>query len=150
MADSIVFTRPDGGVTVVVPVSGISTALVLKKDIPGDAVDITVVDSTTLLTDRTFRDAWVQAAGNITVDMPKARAIHAVHMAQIKVSETARLILAEVELRLQGNTVEADNAVTDKATLDGFNLSSLATQMAAAPNPTALKAIWPASLPVFS
>lgn len=158
MADRVVFTRPDGGVSIVIPARrrtseedptliDVPTEELLMNSVPADATDVTVVDETTLLTDRTFRDAWTQIAGNIIVDMSKARAIHAIRLALAKTNETAKLGLLEAELRLQGRTTEADQAVIDKISVDGINLATLATQIAAAPNPVALSAIWPLKIP---
>jgi hypothetical protein len=162
----IVYTRPDGGVSVVHPApqwlakvlddtdgdpqfpnEAAAMAFLLTKDVPPGSTDVNVVTDGAIPTDRTFRGAWEQTAGSITVDMPKARAVHAVSMAQAKVAESARLELAEEELILLSKTGEAAQAAADKAAVDGLNLATLATQMAAAPNPTALKAIWPAELP---
>lgn len=80
----IVFTRPDGGVSVIHPViskddDGMSEeqalARALAKDVPADAINPTVVEEREVPSDRTFRDAW-KHDGGIVVDMPKAREIH--------------------------------------------------------------------------
>jgi hypothetical protein len=146
MANHIVFNRPDGGVSIIIPASDVPIATVLARSVPEDATDVTVVDEITLPTDRTYRNAWEQVAGKITVAMPKARVIHSGRIAQAIIDESARLGLLPAGLRLQGKTKEADQAVDDKAAVDELDLTALATQMAKASNPTTLHAIWPSVL----
>ncbi len=89
------YTRPDGGVSIVVvvdkanldrlPVIGEFGPLsqehyrqfVLERSIPPDASDVSELpDNWQPPDDRTFRDAWVYASGIVTIDMSKAREIH--------------------------------------------------------------------------
>ena len=83
----------------------------------------------------------------IVVDMPAARGIHADHMANAQVAEIARLRVEERKERLKGNTTQADTHAATVVALEALDLNALATQIAAAPNPTALSAIWPANVP---
>jgi hypothetical protein len=53
----IVFERPDGGVSVVVPAQG-ATMEQLLATIPADALNIKQVTTDDLPTDRIFRNAW--------------------------------------------------------------------------------------------
>lgn len=97
----IVFTRPDGGVSVVnpapeclaqlqrplgsptvpgqCPVSGLTLAGALdwirQKDVPANATHVTVRDRSELSPSRRFRDAWRIQAGVVHVDLPAARVI---------------------------------------------------------------------------
>lgn len=162
MAKVRVFTLPGGNVAIMAPnekgrapqesydeffdrVCAANT--IIAPNLVGQPFEDVNFDSVNAMS-REFRGAWEKPAGApIAVNMPKAREIHAIRMAQAKTTETARLVLAEVKLRLLGKTTEADQAATDKAAVDGLNLTTLAAQMAVAPNPTALSAIWPALLP---
>lgn len=79
----IIYTRPDGGISVVHPV--INTAPELEpiteaeaeerawNKLPSDAINPRFVNETEIPSDRTFRNAW---KSDLTVDMPKAREIH--------------------------------------------------------------------------
>lgn len=49
--------------------------LVLAKDVPAWATDVTVVDDSDIPSSRTFRNAWVVSHGKVTVDMVKAKDI---------------------------------------------------------------------------
>jgi len=80
----IIYTRPDGGVSVVHPMSkesvgklepkvlGMSDAeyidWIKNKDVPADATNIMVVDESELPKDRSNRDKWVIKSGKIEVD----------------------------------------------------------------------------------
>lgn len=92
------FTRPeDGGLTIVIaapketllPLIGTPDEAgvmrlsdedyrshVLERSIPKGVDFIELADDWQPPDDRTYRDAWVKAAGKVEVDMPKARNIH--------------------------------------------------------------------------
>lgn len=82
------YTRPDGGVSIVYPVTkeqiekqlGALTdeqyeAHVRERSIPIDAVNVTEVDDADIPSDREFRDAWKQLDAKIDFDLEKAKAI---------------------------------------------------------------------------
>jgi hypothetical protein len=71
----IIYTRPDGGVSIVVPAIE-DMDLVLSQSVPKDVTNVQIVEYEDLPTDRTFRNAWVQEDKSISVDMDKARDIH--------------------------------------------------------------------------
>ena len=71
----IIFTRPDGGVSVIIPAPGVPFERVLK-DVPADSVSAKVVDVADLPTDRTLRNAWCPCPERgVSVDVDKARDI---------------------------------------------------------------------------
>lgn len=84
----LMYTRPDGGVSIVYPVTkeqiekqlGALTdeqyeAHVRERSIPIDAVNVTEVDDADIPSDREFRDAWKQLDAKIDFDLEKAKAI---------------------------------------------------------------------------
>jgi hypothetical protein len=71
--ERIAYTRPDGGVSVVIPAKGRDIVDILV-DIPADATNVTVIDA--VPTDRAFRDAWTFDGRSFGHDMVKAREIH--------------------------------------------------------------------------
>ncbi len=154
--DVIVFTRADGGVTV----------RNLPRNATDDDFDVQIqhaIDSgkatdvpqrvgrSNVETDRTFRNAWERdlspAPNAVTVNMPKARTTHAERIATAHAAEIALLEVAERQERLKGNTAQADSHAATMTALGALDLGALAAQIAAAPNATALNAIWPAQLP---
>lgn len=77
----ILYTRPDGGVSVVHPADSgrlkneaedVWMERVKERSVPQDATDIRIVDASVIPTDRTFRNAWKP---DLSVDMTKAREI---------------------------------------------------------------------------
>ena len=142
MEKRIVYTRPDGGVSVVIPVKHDSKAiaLVLKKDVPVDAVNIKTVNADLVPTDRTFRGAWeddpTESPEPIKVNMSKARGLH---MDRIRAARDKELARLDIE-QLKGSDVAAEKQILrDIPTV--FDLSGAAT-------PDALKTLWPSELPV--
>ena len=157
----IVYSRPDGGVSVVCPAPAYIAQLmaggatedeaitaVQAKDVPPDATNIEVMELASLPSNREFRNAWEKpGAGVPTVAMSKARDIHAERMAHVQVAEIARLKVEERKERLNDNTAQADAHAATVIALEALDLNVLATQIAAAPNPTALAAVWPVLVP---
>lgn len=70
----IIFTRPDGGVSVIVPAPNITIERAMQ-DIPADASYTEIVDVESLPTDRTFRDAWKQEGKKCVEDVEKCKEI---------------------------------------------------------------------------
>lgn len=79
----IVFTRADGGISIVHPVRNthpileqITDAQVERRawdKLPEDAINPIFVDESTIPSDRTFRNAWTHDGKAFGVDMNKAR-----------------------------------------------------------------------------
>jgi hypothetical protein len=98
----IIFTRPDGGLSVVHPV--INTYPVREEitedealeramsRIPSDAIGVQVVDE--VPADRTFRMAWVAGKGCIEHDMAKCREIHKENLRRLRAPKLAALDVA--------------------------------------------------------
>ena len=74
MAQVIIHTNSNGGVSVTVPTGEISVQAVLEKDCPAGAI---IVDDSTLPqgADAQFFDAWELNEGVVTVNFAKAQAI---------------------------------------------------------------------------
>ena len=79
----VTFTRPDGGVSVLIPAPGVPLKRVLQ-DVPEDAINVKVVAASDLPADRTFRDAWSPCSKNgARVDVEKAKGVcHAARRAK--------------------------------------------------------------------
>lgn len=73
MSIVIVYTRPDGELSICNPGDGRLVLDTLKRDIPPDA---SLMDASELPADRLFRGAWIMQGGFVIVDMSKARGIH--------------------------------------------------------------------------
>ena len=79
MAQVIIHTNSNGGVSVTVPTGEISVQAVLEKDCPSGAI---IVDDSTLPqgADAEFFGAWELNGTTITVNLEKARTIKLNHL----------------------------------------------------------------------
>jgi hypothetical protein len=103
MDKRIIYTRPDGGVSIVTPSGEISIEDVIKKDVPNDAINIQIVDASEVPSDRTFRNAWKQQGALVEVDMAKARVIHL-----DKLREQRKPILAALDIEWMMAVAKSD------------------------------------------
>jgi hypothetical protein len=70
MAQVIIFSNENGGVSTCIPTGEISIEAVLEKDCPKNAI---IVDASSLPTDNDFYNAWELADGVVTVSLSKAK-----------------------------------------------------------------------------
>ena len=144
----ILFTRPDGGLSVVIPVintlgeaEGFTEADALERalaKLPADALNVRVVDETDIPTDRTYRNAWMDAgSGSVTHDMTKAREIHKNKLRELRAPKLAALDVDYIRADEAGNAalktqiaqqkqalrdVTADPAIAAAQTVDELKL----------------------------
>ena len=131
----IVFTRPDGGVSVVsVPVDTDAALAAAQAKLPVDAANIQIVDESVIPTDRTFRDSWVQSGGGVVVDLPKARDIQ-----EVKIRAAQRKKIRDILER----EALGDNVAAEKASIRAVNPRTLVDN---ANDVAELKSTFPASL----
>lgn len=139
----IIYTRPDGGVSVVSPAPAfmakfgseeLALAALRAKVVPSDATDVIEVDEGSIPTDREFRDAWNHAGGVFGMDMPKARAIQEQRIDRAKRNVAHDIIEREIL---------GENVAGDKAALQAINVKSAIDNAA---DIAALKAAWPPGL----
>lgn len=164
----IVFARLDGGVSVTVPdpdymailmadtpagqglTEAQALASVQARSVPGDATNIEIMEVATIPNSREFRNAWEKpGAGAPTINMTKARVIHAERIGQAKITAFSTLARDEEVERIKGNTVVADVMANKRTASGAINIAEIAAQIANAPNPMVLSAIWPNELDDF-
>ena len=153
MTKIILFTRPDGGVSVLHPtpetLSKFGTedeaiAHVRSKSVPADATDIKVIDESALPANRKFRDAWVSGDAKAAVNMTKARVIHMNRIREVRNGELKKEDI-NFQRALESEDASAKATVaTKKQTLryipQSFDLSGAGTD-------DELDALWPSELP---
>jgi hypothetical protein len=80
----IIYTCSDGGLSIVGPVRNtlgelLTTDAEIEQrawdKLPDDAINPQYVDESGIPTDRTFRNAWVVEAGNVVVNIDKAKVL---------------------------------------------------------------------------
>lgn len=185
--EKIIYTRPDGGISVVHPAEGFRLATALKQNgkilvrsevavpvdslrrgwpipgvtaqwaetegefvarvrakvVPADAINVQVVDGSTIPSDRTFRDAWAVNGGAVAVDMPKAREIHKDRMRSERAPKLAALDIEFIQaVEADDKTKQADIAARKQALRDVTDDPAIE----AAGTPEDLKAVLPDAL----
>lgn len=150
----IIYTLPDGTVSVVVPsddflaeFKGTTTealAAIRERAVPAEATNVTTVLSAVIPNDRTFRNAWTQGSGTVSVDMPQARVIHMNRIREVRNDELKKEDI-NFQRALESEDASAKATVaTKKQTLrdipQSFDLSGAGTG-------DELDALWPSELP---
>lgn len=146
---SIIYERPDGGVSIVHPVYGNKNDKeteeefldrVRIKDVPIDASNIRIVDRESLPSDRTFRNAW---KSNLSVDMVKARGIHKNRLRDIRVPKMQILDVEYLRADERGDLVEKQRIALRKQILRDVTSDPA---IEAASTPEQLKTVIPIAL----
>ena len=109
----IIYTRPDGGVSIIVPTPGVSDAELFKA-VPADAINPTATVAEDVPTDRTFRNAWKAAGRKCEVGVPKAKEIAHERRRAARAAEFAPL---DVEATIPAKAAQAEaarQAIRDK------------------------------------
>lgn len=104
MAQVIIYTNTNGGVSVCVPTGELPIQQVLTKDCPAGAI---IVDDSTLPqgTDAQFFDAWTLSGSTVSVDQTKAKAQ--------ATSQLNQLAYAEAQHRAAKVGAELTNVMSD-------------------------------------
>jgi hypothetical protein len=100
----IIYTRQDGMLLVVHPVintfgeiEGFTEEQAEQRawsKLPVDAINPRFVENSEIPIERNFRDAWVDSATEINIDMDKARSIH---LERIRIKRNAELSKLDIE-----------------------------------------------------
>lgn len=154
MAKSIVYTRPDGGVSICHPVISLddpadfseddALARALASDIPHDAINPTIIDRSDVPEDRSFRDAWRHdGAAAIGHDIEKCRSIHRDRMRAARGPMLAALDV-EYQRADESGDVERKRAISAKK--QALRDVTKHPAIDAATSPSDLKAVWPQAL----
>lgn len=99
------YTRPDGGVSIVTPVDKAQIEInlnrqltdeeyeahVRERSIPVDATNVTTIEDADIPSNREFRDAWKQSDNKIDFDLEKARNIQLERMRVAREPKLAQL-----------------------------------------------------------
>jgi hypothetical protein len=95
MAQVIIYTNDNGGVSVCIPTGELSIEEVLAKDCPNGAI---IVDSDSLPTDNEFFNAWELVDGQVVVNETKKQVIINAKQAPIDAKASALAKLAALGL----------------------------------------------------
>lgn len=136
----ILYTRPDGGLSVVRPVHSEQDAW---NRLPMDAINPRYADSAEIPADRTFRNAWADANGRVEHDIEKCRAIHRDALRKMRAPLFAPLERAQRTALAIGDTAKAKEI---EANLQALRDATDDPRIDAANTPEELKAVIPECL----
>jgi len=146
----IIYTRPDGGVSVVHPVRNthprpeqLTDAQIEERawrKLPQNAINPQFVDESSIPSDRTFRNAWVHGGNTINIDMGKARELH-----RKKLRELRSPILSALDTEYMRADELGDTTAKQRIALQKQALRDVTNDPAidAAQTPEELKAVFP-------
>ena len=149
----IIFTRADGGLSVVHPVinthpvpEDITEQQALERAfarLPAEAIDPQIVDESAIPSDRTFRAAWKAVGKSIEHDMDKCREIHKTKLRELRSPKFEPIERAQRTALVNGDTATAR---TLEANLQALRDVTNHPAIAAAVTPEELKAVIPDAL----
>ena len=149
MDKRIVYTRADGGCSIVTPAPngkrpGENDAAFLARliaGLPADTKDVCVVNVNAIPVDRTFRDAWRNnGSGKPEVDMSAARELWRDRMRAARVPKLAALDVEYQRADETGDTARKADVARRKQVLRDVTADP---RIEAAATPDELKAVWP-------
>ena len=128
----IIYTRPDGGISIVSMMEDTDTSLALAMArLPVNATNVQIIVDVDIPTDRTFRNAWRQdITGQIVIDLPLARTLAEKQINQQKYKQMRDLLIREAlgeDVTLAKTQLQATDAriIVDTA----LTLESLTTEL---------------------
>ena len=148
----IIYTRPDGGVSIVSPAAEQRLLTETEEEfmvriqtlvVPSDAINPQIVDESVIPTDRTFRNALRQTGSALTHDMPKCRDIWRNKLRELRRPKMAALDAAYMQADERGDTVEKARIAVEKQALRDVTADP---RIEAAQTPNELKAVMPPEL----
>ena len=152
----IIYTRPDGSVSVIAPApeyivcfESVDDALaaIARKDISDGAADIQVVSVEHIPTDRVFRNAWERdlspSPDAIRINMSKARVIH---MDLVRIARNAELAALDIEHQRADEQNDEDRKVKIAAKKQALRDLPATFDLTQYDTPDKLKAAWPDEL----
>lgn len=133
----IIYTRPDGGVSVVTPCTTIEEAW---AKLPPEAINPEVVEDSVIPVDRTFRNAWKAEGKSVSHDMEKCREIH-----RDRIREAREPVLAQLDVEFIKALESADAVLQAQVVSQKQVLRDAPADPAieSATTPEELKTIWP-------
>ena len=149
----IIYTRPDGGVSIVSPVrntfpvlENLTDAEIEKRawdKLPLDAINPQFVEPDAIPKDRTFRDAWKAEAGKVLHDILKCREIHKQRLRQLRAPKLAALDVEYQRADEDGDTAKKRDISAKKKALRDVTADP---RIDAAQTPEELLAVIPEAL----
>ena len=151
----IIYTRLDGGLSIVIPSprhlgvlmnSGMTEEEAMEdikiRVVPADAINARFADESEIPADRQFRGAW-EDTGIIEENLGRAKAIYAMYINEEKEAGIAKHKRLENNARFAGNAAEAAQHAAMRGQFESVNSATVGNQIKAASTIAELKAINP-------
>lgn len=145
MNKRVIYTRPDGGLSVVIPSDAVrddDIPSLIRKVVPPDASGVRVVDELEMPSDRTFRDEWEDDGMLVKVNMPKSRVTHLNRLREKRKPILAMLDVEWSRAMAQKNQTLADQIEAKRQALRDMP-QTVRAELDQAKTPDELKAIEP-------
>ena len=110
----IVYTRPDGGLSVVHPITSEQEAW---DKLPQDAINPRFVDASEIPTDRSYRNGWKDNGVAIRHDMPKCRNLHRQKLRELRAPKFLKLDADYLRADELGDAAEKSRIASQKQAL---------------------------------
>ena len=133
----ILFTRPDGGLSIITPVESEQHAW---EALPKDALNPHFVSDVEIPDDRDFRDAWKDTGSGVVIVMSKAREIHKSKLRKLR---TPKLAALDVEYQRADEAGDVAGKKQIAARKQALRDVTADPRIAAATTPEQLKAVIP-------
>ena len=99
----IIYTRPDGGLSVVSPATSEQDAW---SKLPQDAISPRFVEASDIPADRSYRNGWKDTGVAIRHDMPKCRNLHRQKLRELRTPKLLKLDADYLRADELGDTAE--------------------------------------------
>lgn len=136
MSQVIVYSRPDGGVSVVTPAPGVSLDQVIQRDIPSN-VEIYTKTLNQLPQDKEFRNCWELVNGTVEVNIPKAQELWKNRWREARKPKLEQLDVEFMKALEQGDTERQQEIVQQKQLLRDVTDTALPNSV------EGIKSVWP-------
>lgn len=148
MNKCIIYTRPDGGLSVVLPAPQAQLEnesetdfiqRILNKDVPPNGINPQIVD-TSILPSREFRDAWKQDGSKVDHDMPKCRDIW---KEKLRSARAPKLSALDIEYQRADESSDSQKKSEVAAKKQALRDVTADPRIESAVSPEELKQVWP-------
>jgi hypothetical protein len=136
MSQIIVYSRVNGGVSVVVPASDISLEEIIQRDIPSN-VEVYTISSEQLPKDIDFRDCWELINGSVNVNISQAKEVWKNKWREARKPKLEQLDIDYMRALEQGDTQAQQEIVQLKQALRDVTETSLPNTL------EGIKSVWP-------
>ena len=136
MSQVIAYSKPDGGVAIVVPAPGVSLEEVIQKDIPSDA-QIYTITSNQLPGDKEFRNCWEIVSGTVSVNIEQAKEVWKDKWREARKPKLEQLDVEFMRALEQGDTAKQEQVTEQKQALRDVTDTPLPDTV------EGIKSVWP-------